>query len=149
MSHQTKIFRVLVSSAFTDMKKERQLLEKNVFPKPEKYCLENNAKFQTVVLRWGVSEESSLNQKTLEICLNEIERFQKLSPKPNFLVLLGDKYGWQPIPSKIPENEFNLILLQLGEYKKEIINAWYNSTICSMLNFINSIWKNRIRKHYS
>ena len=125
MPQQTKIFRVFVSSTFTDMKEERHLLQKNVFPKLEKYCLENNAKFQAVDLRWGVTEESSLNQKTLDICLNEIVRCQKLSPKPNFLVLLGDKYGWQPIPSKIPGNEINLISNQLDEDEKEILNTWY------------------------
>jgi hypothetical protein len=57
MPQQTKIFRVFVSSTFTDMKEERRILQKNVFPKLEKFCEENGAKFQAVDLRWGVNEE--------------------------------------------------------------------------------------------
>ncbi len=129
MPQQTKIFRVFVSSTFTDMKQERYLLQKDVFPKLERYCEERGAKFQAVDLRWGVSEESTLNQKTLDICLNEIARCQRLSPKPNFLILLGDKYGWQPLPSHIPSDEMQKIkevannLTFIDKWYKEDLNA--------------------------
>jgi hypothetical protein len=125
MPQQTKIFRLFVSSTFTDMKEERSILQKKVFPKLEKFCEENGAKFQAVDLRWGVNEESQLNQKTLEICLNEIARCQKISPKPNFLILLGDKYGWQPIPSKIPEAEMKDILKVIPGDKRELLDTWF------------------------
>jgi hypothetical protein len=125
MPQQTKIFRVFVSSTFTDMKQERQILQKKVFPKLEEFCLKNNAKFQAVDLRWGVTEESQLNQKTIDICLNEIWRCQKITPKPNFLVLLGDKYGWQPVPARIPEKEMDVIVTQLDQEGKKLIQDWY------------------------
>lgn len=124
MPQQTKVFRVFVSSTFTDMKEERHLLQQDVFPKLEEFCLQNNAKFQAVDLRWGVTEESQLNQKTLEICLNEVARCQRVSPKPNFLILLGDKYGWQPIPEKIPEDEWNEIL-PLAKGNTGVLETWY------------------------
>ena len=125
MPQQTKIFRVFVSSTFTDMKLERGILQRDAFPRLEKFCEEKGAKFQAVDLRWGVNEESSLNQKTLQICFNEIARCQKVSPKPNFLILLGDKYGWQPIPEIIPEDEMNSILDKIEGKEKELIQIWY------------------------
>jgi hypothetical protein len=125
MPQQTKIFRVFVSSTFTDMKLERGILQRDAFPRLEKFCEEKGAKFQAVDLRWGVNEESSLNQKTLQICFNEIARCQKISPKPNFLILLGDKYGWQPIPEIIPEDEMIPILNLLNGNDKELIQKWY------------------------
>ena len=125
MPRQFKIFRVFVSSTFIDMKQERWILQRDVFPKLEKYCEENNARFQAVDLRWGVNEESQLNQKTVDICLNEISRCQKLSPRPNFLILLGNRYGWQPVPAKIPETEMDEILSQLEEKNKALIKEWY------------------------
>jgi len=125
MPQQTKIFRVFVSSTFTDMKEERRILQKKVFPKLEKYCEAHGAHFQAVDLRWGVNEESQLNQKTLDICLNEIARCQRISPKPNFLVLLGHKYGWQPLPTRIPETEMAGILQSLSPEKKEPVETWY------------------------
>jgi hypothetical protein len=48
MPQQTRIFRVFVSSTFTDMKEERRILQKKVFPKLEAFCDRNNAKFQAV-----------------------------------------------------------------------------------------------------
>lgn len=125
MPQQTKIFRVFVSSTFTDMKLERGILQRDAFPRLEKFCEEKGAKFQAVDLRWGVNEESSLNQKTLQICFNEIARCQKVSPKPNFLILLGDKYGWQPIPEIIPKDEMDLILGKLEGNEKDLIQKWY------------------------
>ena len=125
MPRQTKVFRVFVSSTFTDMKEERHILQKKVFPRLEEFCLKNNAKFQAVDLRWGVTEESQLNQKTVDICLNEIRRCQKITPKPNFLVLLGDKYGWQPVPIRIPEKEMELIKTQSDQEGRKLIEEWY------------------------
>jgi thioredoxin-related protein len=125
MPQETKIFRVFVSSTFTDMKAERRLLQKNVFPRLEKFCEQNGAKFQAVDLRWGVSEESQLNQKTLDICLKEIARCQRITPKPNFIVLLGDRYGWQPLPTKIPADEMKQIQSAIKQENKELIEEWY------------------------
>ena len=125
MPSPTKTFRVFVSSTFTDMKEERRILQRDVFPKLEKYCAENGAKFQAVDLRWGVTEESSLNQKTLDICLHEIDRCQRISPKPNFIILLGDKYGWQPVPTKIPEAEMDEILQSKSGEKRNLLETWY------------------------
>ena len=107
------------------MQMERSILQRDAFPRLEKFCEENGARFQAVDLRWGVNEESQLNQKTLQICFNEIARCQKISPKPNFIILLGEKYGWQPVPEIIPEEEMTAILKALSEDDKRLINKWY------------------------
>ena len=107
------------------MQIERSILQRDAFPRLERYCEENGAKFQAVDLRWGVNEESQLNQKTLQICFSEIARCQKISPKPNFVILLGEKYGWQPIPEIIPGYEMDAILKVLSEDVKTLINKWY------------------------
>lgn len=125
MPNQIKIFRVFVSSTFTDMKVERMILQTKVFPALERLCESNGGKFQAVDLRWGINEESQMNHKTIDICLNEIARCQLISPKPNFITLLGDRYGWQPLPPKIPENELKQILKNINKEEKELIFKWY------------------------
>lgn len=125
MPQTTKTFRVFVSSTFTDMREERRILQKDVFPRLKALCESKGASFQDVDLRWGVNEEASLDQKTMDICLNEIARCQKLSPKPNFIILLGDKYGWQPIPTRIPQKEMDIILPFLNNEDKKLIQRWY------------------------
>lgn len=125
MANQTRTFRVFISSTFSDMKQERGILQRDAFPRLERLCEVRGAKFQAVDLRWGVSEESALNQKTLEICLKEIERCQRISPKPNFLILLGDKYGWQPIPEVIPQVEMTAIHNIISDKDMESLQVWY------------------------
>jgi len=129
MPQQTKIFRVFVSSTFSDMKEERWILQKEVFPELEKFCESRGARFQGVDLRWGVSENLSLNQKTLQTCFNEIARCQKKSPKPNFLILLGDRYGWQPVPEKIPISEMQTLLTHFLEEEKKFLIWEPNNTL--------------------
>ena len=94
----TRTFRVFVSSTFEDLKAERDALQRDVFPKLRKLCEENGARFQAIDLRWSVRDEAALAQQTMEICLREIERCQQTGIKPNFIVLLGDCYGWRPLP---------------------------------------------------
>jgi hypothetical protein len=130
MPRQTKIFRVFVSSTFADMTEERQLLLNDVFPQLDRLCQESGARFQAIDLRWGVSEKSQIAQRTMQICLGEIARCQRISPRPNFIILLGDRYGWQPIPEKIPSLEFEGIVAATsgGEASTShaaLLNRWY------------------------
>jgi hypothetical protein len=43
----------------------------------------------------------------MRICFDELRRAREISPKPNFLILLGNRYGWQPLPEEIPVEEFD------------------------------------------
>ncbi len=36
-------------------------------------CLGQGRRFQAIDLRWGISEEAELDQRTMQICLSEIE----------------------------------------------------------------------------
>jgi hypothetical protein len=126
MVQSTKTFRVFVSSTFSDLKEERNILRKKVFPKIHELCREHGCSFQAIDLRWGVSEEASLDQQTMEICFEEIERCQKTTPKPNFIILLGDRYGWRPVPSKIPVGEFDEIYKRTkDELDKQLLKEWF------------------------
>src|SRR4029077_12673550 len=105
MAHPSKVFRVFVSSTFSDLKAERDALQRHVWPALSILCRQHGARFQSIDLRWGVSEEAGFDQQTMPICLGEIARCQQVSPRPNFIVLLGDRYGWRPLPAVIPAGE--------------------------------------------
>jgi hypothetical protein len=98
----TRAFRLFISSTFSDFIAEREALKRNVFPRLEQYCAERGAQFQAIDLRWGITEQAQREHKTLRICLEEVRRCQHLSPRPNFAVLLGNRYGWEPVPARIP-----------------------------------------------
>ena len=127
MATVTRSFRVFVSSTFEDLRKERDALQATVFPKLERFCLERGARFQAIDLRWGVREQAALDQKTMEICLAEIARCQKTQIKPNFIVLLGERYGWRPAPARIPETEFEALLAHIGNPgDRDFVQGWYD-----------------------
>ena len=121
MQRRDLVFRVFVSSTFGDLVAERNALQARVFPKLRDYCLQCGARFQAIDLRWGVSEEAALDQQTMKICFQELSRCQMTSPRPNFIVLLGDRYGWRPLPPRIPAEEFNLLLGQVDPAKLELL----------------------------
>ena len=73
------------------------------------YACSMAAAFRQLTSGRGVSEEASLDQQTVKICLEEIKRCRKVTPRPNFIVLLGDRYGWRPLPYEIPASEFEEI----------------------------------------
>ena len=103
---ETKVFRVFFSSTFSDFQEERNELQKVYFPMLDKFCRENGAVFQPVDLRWGISNEASLDNRTLEICLSEVNLCHEISPRPSFVMLLGNRYGWCPVPPSVPAEIF-------------------------------------------
>jgi hypothetical protein len=130
-----RTFRVFVSSTFDDLKAERNALQEGVFPRLKTLCAEHGTRFQAIDLRWGVSEEAGLDQQTMAICLDEVKRCQRASPRPNFIVLLGDRYGWCPLPASIDAGEFEEIVAQVPAEDKTLLvfdeaepeegNGWY------------------------
>ncbi len=131
MTNINRTFRIFVSSTFEDMINERNKLHEQVFPKLRELCLLHGARFQAIDLRWGVRKEAALDHKALEICIEEIKRCQNVNPRPNFLILLGNRYGWRPLPYKIPEESFISILKNTNKinnhqkYEHDILKKWY------------------------
>lgn len=114
MAQASRTFRVFLSSTFSDLKAEREALQRQVWPALSALCAQHGARFQAIDRRWGVSQEAGLDQQTMAICLGEIDRCRQVSPRPNFIVLLGDRYGWRPLPATIAAREMGLLLACLG-----------------------------------
>lgn len=139
-SRRQPIIRVFISSTFNDLKQERDALQRDVFPGIEEYCQKNGFQFQAIDLRWGVSGEAGLQHRAMQICFEELRRSQDVSPKPNFLILLGNRYGWRPLPETISRSEYVLLadaaaasvsnqqpLIEgvHGKTALQILNDWY------------------------
>ena len=119
-----KVFRVFLSSSFGDFKDERNALQRHVFPTISERCLQQGGRFQAVDLRWGVSEEASHDRRTMAICFKEIESCQKF-PQPNFIALLGQRYGWRPLPQSISIAEFDELVAASSEDNRLRLERWY------------------------
>ncbi|XP_045175580.2 NACHT domain- and WD repeat-containing protein 1-like isoform X2 [Mercenaria mercenaria] len=118
---------VFVSSTFTDTKAERNHLMKDVYPYLRGLCRRLGVDFGTVDMRWGVTQEATLDHSTVEMCVNEIHRCVKDSVGPAFLCLMGHKYGYRPLPAQIEQSEFETLLnhLQQTGHDTSLINNYY------------------------
>jgi len=120
-----RTFRVFVSSTFDDFEHERDKLRELVWPRLEQFCEQRGARFEAVDLRWGVGSEAAADQQTMNICLGEIERCHRVTPRPNFLILLGEHYGWRPLPPQIPAKEFDALAGRMPAEDRVLADMWY------------------------
>ncbi|XP_023244232.1 NACHT and WD repeat domain-containing protein 2-like [Centruroides sculpturatus] len=124
----SKIVRIFTSSTFTDMSLERNHLMEDVYPKIKEFCREKHGlEFQVVDMRWGVRDEATDDHMTTDLCMREIQNCQRLSMGPNFVVFLGQKYGYRPIPTIIDGSEFRQIVdaLTVMGYDNTLLSTWY------------------------
>ncbi|KAK7488729.1 hypothetical protein BaRGS_00020026 [Batillaria attramentaria] len=96
--------RVFISSTFRDMHGERDLLTRFVFPELRALGRHHFINVFEMDLRWGVTEEDTRNNRTLELCLQELTKCQL------FVGLLGERYGWVPSQCQLPDTpEFDCV----------------------------------------
>jgi WD40 repeat protein len=126
MPGSVPLVRLFVSSTFLDFEAERNALHTRVFPRLRAACAARGLRFQPIDLRWGISDAAAAEQLTLPLCLQEIARCQRTAGRPNFLALIGDRYGWRPPPAAIPDVEFERVLGAIdGEAAAELVRSWY------------------------
>ena len=118
--------RLFVSSTFSDFQAERAALQTSVFPQLRALCESHGITFQAIDLRWGVSAEHVRRHLTMDICLDEVRRCLQESPKPNFLGMLGDRWGWQPAPSCVRVDLFEALQQSLqSEEDRTFLESCY------------------------
>ena len=64
----------------------------------DKYGLE----FQVVDMRWGVRDEATDDHLTTSLCLQELHNCKEMSVGTSFFFLMGQKYGYRPLPIRDP-----------------------------------------------
>ncbi|XP_048764016.2 NACHT domain- and WD repeat-containing protein 1-like [Ostrea edulis] len=124
------VVRIFISSTFSDMRAERNILSYEVFPKLKQFCLSKDLDFQVVDMRWGVTEDSQNDHSVEKICLQEVENCQQMSLGPNFVAIMGDRYGFRPIPIEISEEVFQSLKESAERIVKKphaikLMETWY------------------------
>ncbi|KAJ3210110.1 hypothetical protein HDU82_008735 [Entophlyctis luteolus] len=123
----SKIVRLFISSTFTDMKLERDFLLAHAFDVLSKICSTLGLVFQPVDMRWGIPEEAANFHTTVSLCLSEVKKCFELSVGPAFVCMIGDKYGYRPIPGEISEEDYSKLtpLFNESSEAKNLFHTWY------------------------
>ena len=116
------VIRFFVSSTFSDMERERDII-RAIFKELKPKYKNKGWQLDLVDLRWGINPNEGLDNKTMSICLGEIEHCQTVSPKPNFIMLVGKHFGWAPLPETIKLSEYDQLFLTAKQ--KSLFDEWY------------------------
>ena len=74
----------------------------------------------------GVRQESENEHRTVNICMEEIKRCQETSLGIAFIAILGDKYGYRPLPPSVDAGEFEELLKFMDQSDDQLnITSWY------------------------
>lgn len=120
------VFRVFISSTFADLEDERAALHDSVFPELGRLCAALGAHFQAIDLRWGVTTEAARDQRAVSICLEEIDRCRAATPRPYFVLLLGNRYGWCPPPETVAAADFERLRARMTPEDVVLVDQWYD-----------------------
>ena len=61
-------------------------------------------------MRWGVRDEATDDHQTTNISLEELENCKAVSVGPSFFFLMGQKYGYRPLPTSVPGDQFECLV---------------------------------------
>lgn len=91
----------------------------------DKYGIE----FQVVDMRWGGRDEATDDHMTTTICLEELDNTKRISVGPSFFLLIGQKYGYRPLPNTVHGDQFEHMLQGLESLNMEegvkLLKKWY------------------------
>ena len=92
---------VFISSTFSNMQQERNLIQKYVFPEAEHFARKYGETIDLVDLRWGVDtsgmKASDTMKKIMTVCSSKIR-----DTFPCFIALLGEDYGTEVSVEEYP-----------------------------------------------
>ncbi|KAM3937313.1 NACHT domain- and WD repeat-containing protein 1 [Leptodactylus fuscus] len=126
-AESSKSVRLFISSTFSDMAEERDALLDMAYPEIQAFCQKHGLTFEAVDMRWGVRDYASVDHMTTDLCLKEIEACKRTSIGPYFIALIGDRYGFRPIPRIIKEEEFDILYKKVlkDEADAQLLTQWF------------------------
>ncbi|XP_063954559.1 NACHT and WD repeat domain-containing protein 2-like [Lytechinus pictus] len=123
---------VFISSTFTDTRIERDLLLLDAYPYIRDYCRQIGIDFNVVDFRWGIRQGASNRHMAADICYNEVARCRDNSIGPYFVAILGNKYGYRPIPPKFTMTKYQKVVAYLEKEETSesleavaLMKEWY------------------------
>eukprot|EP00735_Rhodelphis_limneticus_P005068 TRINITY_DN1676_c0_g1::TRINITY_DN1676_c0_g1_i2::g.17883::m.17883 TRINITY_DN1676_c0_g1::TRINITY_DN1676_c0_g1_i2::g.17883 ORF type:complete len:1613 (+),score=581.39,sp/Q149M9/NWD1_HUMAN/24.96/2e-79,WD40/PF00400.27/5.8e-09,WD40/PF00400.27/0.65,WD40/PF00400.27/0.16,WD40/PF00400.27/73,WD40/PF00400.27/0.00016,WD40/PF00400.27/7,WD40/PF00400.27/6.3e-07,WD40/PF00400.27/0.0015,WD40/PF00400.27/2.1e+02,WD40/PF00400.27/2.5e+02,WD40/PF00400.27/4.8,WD40/PF00400.27/4.9e-08,WD40/PF00400.27/7.5,eIF2A/PF08662.6/0 len=130
IQNDVPVITLFLSSTFTDTADERDILILDVYPFLKHFARSVGVEFyQPAEMRWGIRKESADAHLTSAICMNEIKRCQVNSCGLNHVLILGDKYGYRPFPTVIPQAELEALIAQMDSEglteAADLARTWY------------------------
>ncbi|CAN9500293.1 unnamed protein product [Ophioblennius macclurei] len=111
---KSNVVRIFVSSALTDMSHERRALLEKVTPEMLEFCRKQGLQFEMIDPCWGLRLIPLGDHETFDVLLEEIRTSRRVSAGPSFIALLGNRYGQRPLPHRVPEETFRVLVSRVS-----------------------------------
>lgn len=102
-----------MSSTFSDFQRERRWLHERVRPTLIEMARHFGLDLELSDFRWGVTRVDIEHDRTVALCLQEVDICRRLSPEANFLVFLGDRAGSRILPATASHDALDRLLTAL------------------------------------
>ena len=115
---KTKTMRVYLGSTGDDMRYERETIIYGSVPEVQAYCKTKGIDFQLIDLSDSFIDNSYMFDANLvKVRLSELEHCKKYSFAVSSVFLVGEKYGFTPLPRVIDKAEFECLLQFMENYE--------------------------------
>ena len=121
-----RVIRVFISSTFTDTVFERNYALKDVIPYLKKAGRERGFDVIFSEMRFGIRDDASEDNKTSELCMEELENCEQQSAGVFYVLISTDKYGLRPLPRRIPQKEMEDLRSKMDDEKKALVDKFYS-----------------------
>ena len=124
LAAQDRSIRVFLSTTLTDAVMERNFIASDVEPFLQLLARKNGLDFMFSDMCKGTREDVDVLPP--KVVLTELRNCQTTSAGLNYVMIIGNKYGIQPLPDHVPQQEFDaLVGLFASNDAKRIAREWY------------------------
>ena len=121
-----RVIRVFISSTFTDTVFERNYALEDVIPYLKDAGRERGFDIIFSEMRFGIREEASEDNKTSELCMEELKNCEQQSAGVFYVLISTDKYGFRPLPRRIPQNKLEELKIKNGTVEQALVDKFYS-----------------------
>jgi hypothetical protein len=121
----SRILRFFVSSTFDDTLYERNFILEDVIPYIKECARCRGLDVALSEMRFGIRDSASSDNRTSEICMEELKHCQEVSAGIDYILISSDKYGFRPCPYRITKFQFDSLLDHMSEEEAQIVLGCY------------------------
>ena len=121
-----RVIRVFISSTFDDTVFERNYALEDVIPYLKKAGSERGFDVIFSEMRFGIREEAGQDNKTAELCMEELANCEQQSAGVFYVLISTDRYGFRPLPRRVPQNEMEELVIKMDAVEKALVDKFYS-----------------------
>ena len=77
-------------------------------------------------MSYGIRDDASEDNITSELCMEELANCEQQSAGVFYVLISTDKYGFRPLPRRIPQSEMEELISKMDAAEKALVDKFYS-----------------------